>query len=442
MRASLDGSLVQAQWISNAYMLGLSALILVGGAAGDRFGLARVFSYGIMLFVIASIACALAPTAEILIVARGIQGVGAAFMVPGSLALISRAYPKAERGRAIGIWASAAAVTSALGPIIGGLAMTSGGPETWRWIFGINLPLGAIALYLLWTRVARDQAQSQRGIDVAGGLLATIGLGLFALALTGAEHGQAVDGQALTLGLIAIAACALFLLVEARSAHPMMPLGLFRNSGFSAANGVSFLIYFAFSAILFYLPMTVIGGWGVTEIETAAAFAPLSVFIAALSGAAGRWADKFGPGPLLAGGSLVLSIGYGALALVIPSQNFWGAVMPAMCFQGIGMGLVVAPLSTAIMGAVESEATGIASGINNAVTRMAGLIAVAAMGSVVAITYTAANGPDSFGAMVADPAHAIATNAAFSQVAWIACVLCILSAIASALWVPRRSRSA
>ncbi len=426
IRESLDGNLVQAQWISNAYMLTLSALILVGGAAGDRFGLARIFGSGIMLFVFASIACALAPTPDFLIIARAVQGLGAAFMVPGSLALISRVYPDEERGRAIGIWAAAAAVTSGLGPIIGGVALTYGGPETWRWIFGINLPLGGIALFLLLTKIEQDPAQPERGIDFPGAVLATLALGMFAWALTGAETGRSFDT---TYGLIGVVAFVAFLVVEAKSPHPMMPLGLFQNFGFSSANVISFCVYFAFSAILFYLPMVTIGGWGVTEIETSAAYAPLSVFISLLSGKAGKLADRYGAAPLLMSGSLVLAVGYACLAVAIPTENFWGAVMPAMTLQGIGMGLVVAPLSTAVMSSVGPNATGTASGINNAVTRMAGLMAVAAMGSVVAIGYAQAGGPGSFGEFSDLPLHGYASDQAFINVAWSASALCLIAAL-------------
>ncbi len=431
MRDSLVATLVQAQWISNAYMLTLSSLILVGGSIGDRFGLARVFAAGIALFVVASIACALAPTPQFLIAARAVQGIGAAFMVPGSLALISRAYPPEERGRAIGIWAASSAITAALGPIIGGLALTYGGQDTWRWIFAINLPLGGLALYVLWTKIDQDPTQHERGIDVPGGLLATLGLGLIAWALTGAEHGNLVDATSLAYGGLGILALGAFLWVEARSPHPMMPLDLFRNARFSIANIVSFFVYFSFSAISMYLPMAVIGGWGITEIEASAAYAPLSFFIASLSGLSGKLADRYGPAPLLITGSLVLALGYASLALVIPTQNFWGAVMPAMCLQGIGMALVVAPLSTAVMGAVESHKTGTASGVNNAVTRMAGLLSVAAMGSVISVIYGGTGGGGSYGEASDLASHIPATNAAFSRVAWIAAALCLISAIIS-----------
>ncbi|SFR48106.1 MFS transporter [Litoreibacter janthinus] len=429
MRMSLGATLIEAQWISNAYMLTLSALILVGGAAGDRFGLARVFGGGIALFVLASMACAFAPTAGFLIGARAVQGLGAAFMVPGSLALISRAYPREERSRAIGIWAASAAVTSALGPIIGGLVLTFGGPDVWRWIFAVNLPLGLLALYFLFTKIAQDPGQPERGLDIPGGITAVLGLGLLALSLSGAEHGDTVSRGAVAIGVVGLLTLLLFLRIEARSPHPMMPLTLFQNVGFSAANIVAFGIYFAFSAILMYLPMVVVGGWGESEITTSAAYAPLSIFIALLSGFAGKLAGRIGPTPLLVAGSLVLATGYGALALVIPTLNFWGAVLPAMCLQGIGMGLVVAPLSSAVMGSVAPYATGTASGINNAVTRMASLIAVAIMGSIVAIGYGAADGPATFGEIMRDPGHTAATNAAFIKVAWGASGVCLLSAI-------------
>jgi EmrB/QacA subfamily drug resistance transporter len=431
MRESLVATLVQAQWISNAYMLTLSALILVGGAIGDRFGLARVFAGGIALFIVASIACALAPTPQFLIIARALQGIGAAFMVPGSLALISRAYPPEERGRAIGIWAASSAITAALGPIIGGLALTYGDSDTWRYIFGINLPLGGLALFVLWRKIERDPPQPDRGVDLPGGILATLGLGLIAWALSGAEHGDLIDAKSLLYGGAGVTALAAFLLVEKRSPHPMMPLELFSNTRFTIANIVSFFIYFSFSTISMYLPMAVVGGWGVTEIETSAAYAPLSFFIAILSGTSGKLADRYGPAPLLVAGSLVLAAGYTILAMVADSHNFWGAVIPAMCLQGIGMALVVAPLSTAVMGSVESHKTGTASGVNNAVTRMAGLISVATMGSVIAVTYGAAGGSGSFGETSELASHATASNAAFARFAAISAVLCTIAAVIS-----------
>ncbi|MEM8629825.1 MAG: MFS transporter [Pseudomonadota bacterium] len=428
MRDSLGAGLAGAQWISNAYMLPLGALILVGGAAGDRFGLGRIFAGGIALFVIASLFCAVAPTTETLIAARVAQGIGAAFMVPGSLAIISRTYPREERGRAIGIWAAASAMTTALGPIIGGLVLSFGGPETWRLIFAVNLPLGALALWLLWRSVERDKPRTDRPLDVPGALLATLGLGLVAWALTGSEHGDDTAPQMLPLA-VGFAALLAFVAVEARSAHPMVPLALFKSRVFSAANLLTFTLYFGLSALLFYLPMTVIGGWGLHEATVSLTLVPLTVFISAMSGPVGSWADRVGPGLPIGIGAALVAIAQVAIALGMPYQNFWGLLFPAMCLFGLGMGFVVSPLSTAVMGAVDEEASGTASGVNNAVARVAGLIAVAAMGGVAAAAYDAASGSAGFGSLSAEPGHAAASSTAFAAVAWATAGLSALSAL-------------
>ncbi|MBM7067512.1 MFS transporter [Actibacterium sp. 188UL27-1] len=434
MRADLGATLSQAQWISNAYLLTLSALILVGGAFGDRFGLARVFGGGIALFVVASVFCAAAPNAQSLIIARLVQGVGAAFMVPGSLALIARAYPDGERGAAIGTWAAASAVTTAAGPIIGGLLLTFGTDSIWRWIFAVNLPLGALALWLLIRHVDRDPNTATAGLDLPGAALATLGLGALAWALTGAEHGQSAS---LGLATFGIAALALFLWVEAHSPCPMLPLGLFADRAFSAANAITFTIYFALSTLLFYLPMTVISTWGVTAIEAAAAFAPLSVFIGLFSARIGRLEPRFGAGPLIATGCGLLAIAYVAIAITAPAMQFWTRTFPGCVVLGAGMALIVTPLSTTIMASVPAASTGTASGVNNAVSRLAGLIAVAAMGSLAAVVYGAYGGALSFGAADPDAAHAIATTRAFTLLCGVAAVLAGLSCIGALIYLPR-----
>ena len=433
MRESLGASLVDAQWFSNAYMLTLSALILLGGALGDRLGLGRVFGGGIAIFMVGSLACAVAPSSESLIVARALKGIGAAFMIPGSLAIISRAYPREERGRAIGIWAAASALTTALGPIIGGLALTYGGPEMWRWIFAVNLPFGALALWLLITHVREDFKTPGRGLDLPGAALATLGLGLLAYGLT--------DGT-LWAGAAGVAIIAAFLLVEVRSPHPMMPLSLFRNRMFSAANLATFTLYFALSAILFFLPMTLIAGWGENEIVTSAAFVPLTIFISTLSGPIGKLADKTGPGPLIGAGSMIVAVGYAVLAATLPWQDFWRMTLPAMGLMGLGMAFVVAPLSTAVMGAVSDENQGTASGVNNALSRMAGLVAVAAMGALTAAAYSGAGGMASFGITSDTAGHVEAMNSAFALVAWICAGLAALSGLIAFLGVrPQTNKS-
>lgn len=427
MRETLGASLSQAQWISNAYMLTLAALILVGGAMGDRFGLARIFSGGIALFVSASIACALAPSAEFLIWARAAQGLGAAFMVPGSLAIIARTYPREERGRAIGIWAGASALTTALGPIVGGLALTFGGPETWRLIYAVNLPFGLCAILLLRRAVVQDEGRPNHPVDLPGSVLAVLGLGLLAWGLTSLEHGP--TPAVLTTLVLASVTLAAFIWVEARSAHPMLPLNLFADPAFSAANALTFTLYFGLSAMLFFLPMTVITAWGVSEIEAAASFAPLSVFISLLSARVGKWSDTFGAGRMIALGSLIVAIGYVSLALTFPAQEFWGRVFPSMCVVGFGMAFVVGPLSTAIMANTPDEDSGTASGVNNAVSRVSGLVAVAIIGPVLAALYTKSGGTIGFGLPGEAPAHVLSSQVAFVAVVWVTAALSLVSSL-------------
>lgn len=436
MRDALGASLIEAQWINNGYLLPLSALILLGGALGDRFGTARSFAWGIGIFVVASILCAFAPNAELLIAGRVLKGIGAAIMIPGSLALISKAYPRAERGRAIGIWAAASALTTALGPILGGIALELGGPEIWRWLFGINLPFGAIALWMVLTKVAHDPSQPDHPIDMAGAVLITGALALIAWGLTGGAEGA-------NWGRVAIGGSLLFafLIWEARAPYPMVPLGLFRNGAFAAANLATAMLYFALTTILFFLPMTMIAGWGQSEVIASAAFAPLSVFISTLSAKAGAWADRYGPGRLIGGGSALVAVAFAMLALLAPAQSFWVSVLPGTIVMGLGMALVVSPLSTAIMGAVDEDRAGTASGINNAVSRVAGLIAVAAMGSLAGSIYVTAGGSVSFGALSDADGHADAMTTAYATLAWVTAGLAAISAGVAWVFIPAATQS-
>nr|WP_308219978.1 MFS transporter [Nitratireductor sp. ZSWI3] len=328
IRANLGASLSDAQWISNAYALTLAALILVGGGAGDKFGLRRTFIVGIVLFVIASVVCAVVPDARSLILARAVQGVGAAFMVPGSLAIIAKAYPKKERGRAIGIWAASSALTTAIGPVLGGLILSTFGAGAWRVIFAINLPLGALAILLL-LRVPADEAGEQRRLDLGGALLAVVAFGALAYGLTATTaeaDASRLQEAALFIpaGLVALAA---FVAWEAFRKEPMINLELFRIRAFAGANAATFALYFALSGILFYLPMLLIAGWGVGEATTGLVFLPLSLAIAALSGPAGKLSDAIGPRLPIAAGSLIVAAAFAGLAILVGMQvhAFWGA---------------------------------------------------------------------------------------------------------------------
>lgn len=459
IRADLGASFVDAQWISNAYALTLSALILVGGAAGDRFGLRITFVAGITVFIATSIACALAPSPAWLIAFRALQGMGAAIMVPCSLAIIAKAYPKAERGRAIGIWAAASALTTALGPVLGGFVLSAFDQSVWRAIFAVNLPLGAVAVYLLLAKVPPDRPAERRGLDLAGAALAALGFGALAYGLT-AMSGDIWD-SALELSLPVIAAGILiigaFIFWERRQADPMMNIGLFRSRPFSGANVATFFLYFSLSAILFYLPMLLIAGWNVSAADAGFIFLPLSAAIALLSGPVGRVADRIGARAPIALGSLVVGVAFGGLGLLAMAglHAFWLGVFPLMVLMGLGMALVVSPLSTAVMTSVDDADTGAASGINNAVARIAGLVAVAAMGAVAAVVYDAFllmhldAGPvsASFGELVsglearAEAARVVANDRAFAAVALSTAILCLLSAVTAWLTLAEPERT-
>ncbi|MGR3484736.1 MAG: MFS transporter [Paracoccaceae bacterium] len=428
IRATLGATLGEATWINNAYMVALSALILSGGAVADRYGLARVFAWGIGIFVVTSLACALAPTPDILIVARAAQGVGAALMVPGSLAIVSRAHPREERGRAIGLWAGFAALTTALGPVIGGGLLWIGGDAAWRAIFAINLPLGIVALWMLRRGVHVDESHPEQPVDVWGAVLAALGLGALAWALAGAES-SAEGGVQVSVAAGGVLLLAAFVWRQHVARYPMMPLELFRSSTFSAANAATFLLYFGLSAILFYLPMLIIAGWDVPEILAILAFAPLSIFIATLSTRFGRLADRIGAGHLIGTGASIAAIAFAWLALAVPGGAFWTGALPPMVLMGLGMSMVVAPLSTAVMGAVGDGRASIASGINNALSRIGGLVAVAAMGSVAGVVYARAGGPMSYGLPSDAAGHAAAMEAGMAAVAWVCAGLAAAAAV-------------
>jgi MFS family permease len=350
--------------------------------------------------------------------------------------VLNRAYPRAERGAAIGFWAGTSALTTALGPIIGGLVLTFGGPEMWRAVFAINLPFGALALWLLFTAVTPERPDARAPVDALGAALAVAALFTLAFALSGAEHGGGVLWGWLASGLGLLG---LFVLVEARSAHPMMPLDLFRNPVFALTNLFSLVIYGALAAVFFFLPMVLIALWNVTEILVAAMFAPLSVFIASLSGPAGRWAGRIGPKPFLAAGSALVALGYATLWLAAPHQALWSGVFVAMSFIGCGMALLVAPLSTAVMGAVPEASGGTASGVNNAISRMASMLGIATFGAVAALVYAQAGGTLSFAAEGGDADHVARSIRAFRTITAVAGVMAALAALlALALPAPRR----
>ncbi|MDI6025721.1 MFS transporter [Corticibacterium sp. UT-5YL-CI-8] len=441
IRRDLDASLIDAQWISNAYMLFLAALVLLGGAAGDVFGIRRIFVAGIAFFVATSIGCTFATSAEMLIGMRAAQGIGAAFMVPSSLAIIAKSYPPDIRGKAIGQWAAFSSLTTALGPFVGGMVLSIGADWVWRLVFAINLPIGAVALWMLLAKVPDDRPAEHRRLDWPGAALATGGLGFIAWGLT--DFGVAPESQLASPWLwvcIGVALFAVFIAWERRAAEPMVKLELFASRAFSGANLYTLVLYFGFTAVLFFLPMTVVSGWGVPEWQVSLVFLPLSASIALFSSAAGRLADRIGPRLPLTLGAAIVCVAYTGLTLSFDAMQLWTVTFPFLVLSGIGMACLVSPLSTAVMMATPDEDTGLASGINNAVARAAGLLAVAGLGAIAGIVFGAMAGMQvpgvEFGGLLVEPLDPAAetlridaTNNAFQAVAGAAAFMALIAAL-------------
>ncbi|HEY1881776.1 MAG TPA: MFS transporter [Candidatus Cybelea sp.] len=380
LQRELHATTAQTQWVIEGYSLFLSALILLGGSLGDLYGRRLIFAAGVAIFALASLACAVAGTPETLIAARCVQGIGGALLTPGSLAMISAAYGVADRGRAIGLWSGFSALTSAAGPLVGGWLTQH---YSWRYVFLINIPIAVAVLLIVFAgvRESRDESAVRR-IDVSGAVLATLGLALLVYGLIGMNAGH-ISAFELIVVCAGCAVLALFVFVERRETDPMVRCELFASRDFSAANIYTFFLYGALGGSLYFVPFVLINLHHYTPTAAGAALLPFVVIMVAASRWSGGLVARIGSRtPLLLGG-IVAGLGFLAYALPGSGGSYWTTFFPAAVVLGCGGALFVAPLTTTVMDSVPVQHAGVASGVNNAVARTAGLIGIAVLGVVV-----------------------------------------------------------
>jgi EmrB/QacA subfamily drug resistance transporter len=409
IQRDLGGGLAGQQWVSNAYLLTLSSLILIGGSLGDLYGERRIFALGVGGFGVASLLCALAPTIGFLIAFRALEGVAGALLIPSSLAVIVATFPESERGAAIGTWTAFGAVAAAIGPLGGGLLLAIG---SWRWIFLINLPFVALCLGLILTAIPRA-APRERGpaIDLTGALLCALGLAgpVFAL-IEQPRLGWSSPAVAIPL-LAGALLFGVFLVYESRARHPMLALNLFKRRNFAVGNIETFAMYAGLSVLFFFLVLFLQQVAGYSPLRSGLATLPVTIVMLVLSRRFGALADRYGPrlfmggGPLIAGAGLLLLLGVGV------QVDYLTEVLPALLLFSLGLSITVAPLTAAVLAGVEERQAGIASGVNNAVARVAGLIGIAALGAIVAVQFSATLDQQLAGVRLSAPADAAVAQA-------------------------------
>jgi EmrB/QacA subfamily drug resistance transporter len=422
-----DTGLATLQWVVTAYTLTLAGLLLIAGALGDRYGRRRVFLIGVVWFAVASLVCGVAPDAAVLIGARALQGVGAALLTPGSLAILQAAFRPADRGRAIGAWSGIGGVASAVGPFLGGWLVQT---ASWRLIFVINLPIAAAVVLVSTRHVPESHDPDATGrVDVTGGSLVTLGLvGLTYGLIEGPSRGFG-SPAVLTALLGGVACLAAFGVWESRVAHPMLPLGLFRSTQFTATNVVTFVIYGALGGVLFLLPIQLQQVSGYTALQAGMSLLPVTVIMLALSARSGALAGRIGPRLQMTAGPLLVAAGMALFTRVGEHGSYLTQVLPAVAVLGLGLATTVAPLTTTVLAALPARHAGMASAVNNDVARVAALIAVAVLPAAAGITGAAY-------------LHAEQFSAGFHTAALISAALCVLGGALAAVFVHNPARPA
>ncbi len=381
LQTSLNATAIGIQWVVEAYSLFLSALLLVGGSLGDRYGRRWIFNIGVVVFAIASAGCGLAANIEQLIAARALQGIGGALLVPGSLALISASFSEEERGKAIGTWSGFSAITTAIGPVLGGWLVEH---VSWRAVFFLNLPLAlAVVVISVWHVPESREENQQGGLDWLGAAFATLSLGAIVYGLIESPRLGFSNPFVLAALIGGVVCLVVFVLHEARAKNPMVPLGLFRSKDFAGANLLTLLLYAALGAMMFFFALNLIQVQGYSATAAGAALLPFIAIMFSLSRWSGGLFDRFGPRLPLMVGPTIAAVGLVLFAVPSVSGNYWTSFFPAVVVLGLGMAITVAPLTTTVMDSVSEEQAGTASGINNAVSRTAGLLAIAVFGVVI-----------------------------------------------------------